>query len=66
MLKVTKFKTIFSTQKLEKAGFLLQTNGNIKSSLNGTTHGYCTQVELQFRPKLTSSTHKSFKIPVKK
>ena len=37
-------------------------------SLIVTAHGYCAQlqVELQFRPKLTSSTHKSFKIPVKK
>ena len=35
-------------------------------NLNETTHGYCAQVELQFRPKLTSFTHKSLKIPVKK
>ena len=34
-------------------------------SLNETTRGYCAQEELQFRPKLTSSTHKSFNIPVK-
>ena len=33
-------------------------------SVNETTHRYCAQVELQFRPKLPSSTHKSFKIPV--
>ena len=34
-------------------------------SLNEMTHEYCAQVELQFRPKLASSTHKSFKISVK-
>ena len=39
---------------------------HIIKSLNESTHGYCAQVELQFWPKLTSSTHKSFKIPVKK
>ena len=34
--------------------------------LSEMAHGYCAQVELQFRPKLASSTHKSFKIRVKK
>ena len=34
-------------------------------SLNETSHGYCVQVELQFRTKLASSTHKPFKIPAK-
>ena len=33
---------------------------------NSQLDGYCAQVELQIRPKLASSTHKSFKIPVKK
>ena len=37
----------------------------IIESLNETTRGCRVQVELQFRPKLASSTHKSFKIPVK-
>ena len=37
----------------------------IIKSLNETAHGYCEQVELQLRPKLASSTHKSLKILVK-
>ena len=35
-------------------------------SLNATTHGQCAQVELLFEPTLASSSHKKFKIPVKK
>ena len=43
--------------------FLIPPDYNFKS-LNEMT--YCTQVELPFRPKLASYTHKSFKIRVKK
>ena len=48
--------------------FLLATERDLNTkikSLNETTHEYCAQVELQFRPKLAFSTHKSFKISVK-
>ena len=51
----------------DREGLMLgkRLNWVCNQSLNETTHGYCAQVELQFRPNLVSSTHKSFNIRVK-